>query len=889
MKQIRLTAILLGVFALLGCPLPWQFTPSDTTGTVSLSNDPANPAITAAPSFVVTEQTSRSQNVVPGGSGTVTRNVNIEIGFTTETPGASYFYTTNGSDPEPGQPDTMRATSGAPVVLDDHAETRTLRVLAIGPGMYPSLVADASFQVLYEQAATPTFLPTPNRSYDADFEVTIQSATADAEIWYRIVDGIGGAPAPIPNDGISIRYDPADKPTISGSPTSKSISAIAVRGELRDSVVADAWYAIGYPGADSPVFSLGASQTFTTDQALTISVPPSEASDPSARVFVLDVDTLGGAPIPEYPDDRWVRFDDIAGDSNFDLTPDIAITGDGTVYNVAAITVVDGKEPSPAVQRSYTINYPTLVVSISPGGGPGAPFSATNGSFDSPVPIVISVTDPVSGAAVPGARVSFTTDGTTPAAADGGDPLAPITVGLDSPGVVMATASAPGYAAPGAPAMATYYGRIGPPSISATNEFSPQRLFVRADTTLAMSAPLAGSSIRYSTSTTGTPVNPSGGAVYVAPVNVVSSDVEFRVRAIAHPPVGSSYLVASNESSATYTVHPTFNVAASSDAALRAEIANAINAGATSTFDPVVKLRETGSEQVVLTQQLIINRDLILLGAPSNPELSTISGNNSVRHLVIRDDANVLIRGVRFLNGRAVGEAGESRGGGGGGGGAGAGGSIFVTSDGTVVTIESSRFESNVALGGTGGFETGGGDGGRGGRGDPQQPYSGAPGAGGLDGNLFEDGDNGQGGGYLAGGGGGGGTNGLVNRAGNGGPGGFGGGGGGGAESLANGNDGDGGNAGGPYSGRGGNRGGGGGGAGLGGAIFVQSGRLVVSSTEFVDNQAAGGGAGLRAQFGFGVGGNIYLASGSSFDESGNVFGLWSDDINGGSGIQDDR
>jgi hypothetical protein len=339
---------------------------------------------------------------------------------------------------------------------------------------------------------------------------------------------------------------------------------------------------------------------------------------------------------------------------------------------------------------------------------------------------------------------------------------------------------------------------------------------------------------------------------------------------------------------------------------LRAAIA-AANPGDTITFnipttDPGYS---SGVYTITLTSgELAIVHNLTIQGPGTS--VLTISGNNASRIFFLDPGAPgavtgppvtypiVTISGMTLANGLAQGGNGAisqddgNYTGGGGGGGASMGGALFANN--AQLSLSQVAFVNNKAAGGNGGSNglgnsgaAGGGGGGAGGNGGQGAAINGGPGGnlGGTSGqNPAGDGGGGNGGapsgtgdsGAFGGGGGGGGTGGLNT----GGVGGFGGGGGAGSMSDAGfftwGVYG----AGGLFGGHGGgvSQGehgggnilvGGGGGAGLGGAIFMRAGSLVITSSSFVTNSATSGqGVSSLAGGGQGKGGAIFVLSGAS-------------------------
>lgn len=331
---------------------------------------------------------------------------------------------------------------------------------------------------------------------------------------------------------------------------------------------------------------------------------------------------------------------------------------------------------------------------------------------------------------------------------------------------------------------------------------------------------------------------------------------------------------------------------------------------------------------------LVVDGIHVIIDGSAAPGLQ-IDGAGTWRVFVVVNGGHLELRNLTVQNGRSVGGAGGYPS---GGGGAGIGGGVFVA-DGSALTLDGVTMLQNVAAGGAGGhFQSGNplyapphcsaGGGGLGngdatlGSGAPPTatmsgaggvPNAGAPsvdighfggdGGGGSGGCPIFDGSGrvlleagGEGGWGGGGGGGAGYGTGVVIRWDLGGPGGFGGGGGGNgmadsygggvvtpiahSTSLWGGGDGSHGVA---CRGAFGcmeyddRNGGGGGGAGLGGAIFVRGGALVVTRSTFAANQSLGGvQGGFPATPGMGVGAIFVLDGSATITEStfsGNVGG----------------
>lgn len=107
----------------------------------------------------------------------------------------------------------------------------------------------------------------------------------------------------------------------------------------------------------------------------------------------------------------------------------------------------------------------------------------------------------------------------------------------------------------------------------------------------------------------------------------------------------------------------------------------------------------------------------------------TIDGQNLCRPFFFdTPGANIVVRDLRIIRGRAKGGDGGFRGLGGGGGGAGLGGAIFLATG--ALTLQNMVFDGNLAIGGAGGGEGPGGGGGLGGIGGDRDELGGGGGGG---------------------------------------------------------------------------------------------------------------------------------------------------------------
>ncbi len=163
--------------------------------------------------------------------GTYTTDQSIAV--TCATPGATMYYTTDGS-----LPTAASAVYTGPIPVAGNGTTMTIKAMATKAGLTDSSVASATYTIAYPQAvATPTFTPASG-TYGSDQSVTINCVTGGAVIYYT-TDGTAPTTA-------SRVYGSAI--LVSGN-RPVTIKAMAAKAGLPDSPVATATYIITAPSA----------------------------------------------------------------------------------------------------------------------------------------------------------------------------------------------------------------------------------------------------------------------------------------------------------------------------------------------------------------------------------------------------------------------------------------------------------------------------------------------------------------------------------------------------------------------------------------------------------------------------------------------------------------
>ncbi|MBL6749291.1 MAG: chitobiase/beta-hexosaminidase C-terminal domain-containing protein [Nevskia sp.] len=246
-------------------------------------------------------------------AGTYTAAQDVTISDTT--PGATIYYTTDGSTPTTGS----TVYSGTAINV---AATATIKAIATAGGFSVSSVGSATYTI-HLPAATPSFAPAGG-TYTSAQSVTITDANAGVTIYYTI-DGSTPTTGSTPYTGpISVN-------------ATTTIKALASGGNFSDSPVASATYTIQI--AAEPTFS-PAGGNYTSAQSVTIS------------------DATAGATIYYTTDGS---------------TPTIASAVYSTPISVSATTtikaiaVLEGYGTSPVASATYTIGSP------SSGGGSFGP------------------------------------------------------------------------------------------------------------------------------------------------------------------------------------------------------------------------------------------------------------------------------------------------------------------------------------------------------------------------------------------------------------------------------------------------------------------------------------------------------------------------------------
>lgn len=143
------------------------------------------------------------------------------VSIVTATPGASIYYTVNGSTPT-----SASTLYTGPISV---AASKTVKAIAITSGSNNSNVASAAY-VINGAVATPTFSPVAG-SYSGTQSVTVSSATSGATFYYTVDGSTPTTASTLYSGPISVAV-------------SKTIKVLGVKSGFSNSAVASAAYVI---------------------------------------------------------------------------------------------------------------------------------------------------------------------------------------------------------------------------------------------------------------------------------------------------------------------------------------------------------------------------------------------------------------------------------------------------------------------------------------------------------------------------------------------------------------------------------------------------------------------------------------------------------------------
>jgi hypothetical protein len=499
------------------------------TGAITVSSSETLNAIAVATGFSQSATASATYSLVAAtptfspAAGTYSSAQTVTISDTT--PGATIYYTTNGTTPTT----SSSVYSGAINV----SASETLNAIAVATNYSNSAVGTAAYVIGGQAAATPTFSPA-GASYTTAVTVSINDATSGSTIYYTT-----NGTTPTTSSSVYTAPIPVS--------TNQTLNAIAVASGYSTSNVGTSVYSIM---AATPVFS-PAPGTYNGAQTVTISDPtagvsiyyttngttPTTSSSVysgpitisnsgplqaiavksgltnsyvSAGVYTINASTTAAAPVfsvagGTYSSNQTVTISDAtSGATIYYTTNGTTPTASSTKYTGAitvsssetlqAIAVASGYTNSSVTSATYTLVAATPV------------FSPAGGTYSSSQTVTISD-------ATSGATIYYTTNGTTPTASSTKYTGA---ITVSSSETLEAIAVATGYTN-SAVATAAYTIQ----TTAATPVFSPAGGTYSSAQTVTISDATSGATIYYTTNGT-TPT--ASSTKYTGAITVSSSE-----------------------------------------------------------------------------------------------------------------------------------------------------------------------------------------------------------------------------------------------------------------------------------------------------------------------------------------------------------------------------
>ena len=191
---------------------PITVTQSTTVKAMAAASGMANSAVASA---TYTIRVATPAFSPAGGTYTSARSVSISDA----TPGATIYYTTDGSTPTTASP-----VYGGPITV---TQTTTVKAMAAAVGMANSAVASATYTI---RVATPALSP-GGGTYTSAVTVTLSDSTAGATIYYTMDGSTPTTASPVYSGPIMVTQ-------------TTTIKAMAAAGGMANSAVASATYTI---------------------------------------------------------------------------------------------------------------------------------------------------------------------------------------------------------------------------------------------------------------------------------------------------------------------------------------------------------------------------------------------------------------------------------------------------------------------------------------------------------------------------------------------------------------------------------------------------------------------------------------------------------------------
>jgi hypothetical protein len=203
----------------------------------------------AAASFTINLPPAATPVITPAG-GTFDPSAEPTVSITDITPGASIYYTIDGSLPTV----TNGIPYGGPFLV---TTTEVVKAIAIATGYSASAAASQTYIINQPTAATPVFSLTAG-TYTSAQSVTISEATSGVAVYYTLDGSTPSALHGTLYNGTAIAVS-----------STETLKAIAIGSGYNNSPIATAVYTINLPASPTPVISPG---TGTYSVAQTVSI-----------------------------------------------------------------------------------------------------------------------------------------------------------------------------------------------------------------------------------------------------------------------------------------------------------------------------------------------------------------------------------------------------------------------------------------------------------------------------------------------------------------------------------------------------------------------------------------------------------------------------------------
>ncbi|HUA97159.1 MAG TPA: chitobiase/beta-hexosaminidase C-terminal domain-containing protein [Terracidiphilus sp.] len=314
---------------------------AEYTGAITINSSETIKAIATASGYSTSavasatytiNQPEATPPVFTPAAGTYTSAQTVTI--SDSTPGATIYYTTNGTNPT-----TSSETYKSPIAV---SATTTINAIAVASGYSDSAVSSVTYTIQGPQAATPTYSPAAG-AYTSAQTVTISDSTSGAAIYYTTNDATPTTSSTMYSGPITV-----------GS--TETIKAIATATGYSTSAVGTAAYTINSP---PPGFTLSASPT---------SVSVAQGGTGTTTITVTDAGGFSGAvalAATGLPSGVSASFADgsTAGTQVLTLT---ASTSAATTSSAATLTITG---TSGSLSAITTVS---LSITAEPGFAPGS-------------------------------------------------------------------------------------------------------------------------------------------------------------------------------------------------------------------------------------------------------------------------------------------------------------------------------------------------------------------------------------------------------------------------------------------------------------------------------------------------------------------------------------